>query len=356
MQNILGMNLPYRPVIIWLLTGCLLIFFMVIIGGITRLTHSGLSIVEWDLIMGTLPPLSKQDWLVLFEKYQQTPQYKQVNYHFSLEDFKSIFWWEYIHRLFGRMIGMVFIIPFLYFLFRKKLEKGLIKKLLIILLLGGFQGVLGWYMVKSGLVKNPAVSHYRLAAHLITAFAAFGYTFWVALELINGRNDRTKGKMSIHFLSWLFMIVLCTQIIYGAFVAGLRGGVGFPTFPKMGDEWIAEVVITDYNESGIASFFEQKYSVQFIHRCLAYVVLLLAASIYFKIRQSNINACLNRSGLILITVVIVQFLLGIFTLIYSVPLVLGVVHQAGALILFAATIYLLFHSRLSAAAANTQAI
>jgi heme a synthase len=338
------MNSSQKPIVVWLLTGCLLIFIMVVIGGITRLTHSGLSIVEWDLIMGALPPLTQQDWLVLFEKYQQSPQYQLVNYHFSLEEFKSIFWWEYIHRLFGRLIGMVFIIPFFYFLIKKQIDKILLKKLLIILFMGAFQGVLGWYMVKSGLVKDPAVSHYRLAAHLITAFVTFGYTFWVALELIYGGNVSKPAVKYFRSLSWVFLFLLTAQILYGAFVAGLRGGDGFPTFPKMGEEWVAEVVKIDYAETGIASLFEKKYSVQFIHRYLAYAVVLFAGIIYWLIVKNSPGREIKKAGNLLLSVVILQFLLGVYTLLYSVPVSLGVIHQAGAFLLFAVAIYLLYHS------------
>ena len=173
-----------KKVIIWLFTGCFLIFVMVIVGGITRLTHSGLSISDYKLISGTIPPMNEQEWIEAFELYKQYPEYQKLHYHFELEDFKDIYFWEWLHRVIGRFIGIVFILPFLYFLFTKQLTGSTIKKSLVLFILGGFQGFLGWYMVKSGLVDIPAVSHYRLAMHLVTAFITFAYAFWVALDLI----------------------------------------------------------------------------------------------------------------------------------------------------------------------------
>jgi heme a synthase len=329
-----------KSVIVWLLTGCALIYLMVVVGGITRLTGSGLSIVEWNLIMGTFPPLSSGDWNDLFLKYQQTPQYLVENNHFSLEEFKSIFWWEYIHRLLGRFIGMVFIIPFIYFLVTKKVSGNLIPKLLIILALGALQGTLGWYMVKSGLVKDPAVSHYRLAAHLITAFITFSFTFKVALDLINKNNPPVPVSPALrNSLLFLFPLIIL-QIIYGAFVAGLKAGHSYTTFPKMGDEWIAESVTFAYSKMGFISLFENPASVQFVHRLLAFAVLSLAIFIWQKAsalqRVQNLKVAAN----ILLAVIMGQFLLGVLTLIYSVPPVLGVLHQAGALAVLGCCVYL----------------
>src|SRR4030095_465686 len=172
-------------IILWLFSGCFLIFVMVVVGGITRLTGSGLSIAKWDVVTGTVPPLNDAAWITEFSHYMETPQFKQINAHFGLDDFKQIYWWEYIHRLIGRLIGVVFIIPFLWFLFTKQLNREIIMKSLILFFMGGLQGFIGWYMVKSGLVDIPSVSHFRLALHLITAFTTFGLTFWFAFELIH---------------------------------------------------------------------------------------------------------------------------------------------------------------------------
>src|SRR5690606_35074911 len=205
-------------------------------GGLTRLTNSGLSMVEWNMFMGSIPPMNEAEWQETFDKYKQYPEYQKVNFHFSVDEFKKIFLWEYTHRFLGRFIGLVFIVPFLWFLFRGKLWPSLTFKLVIILILGGFQGFLGWYMVESGLISNPDVSHYRLAAHLITAFLTFAYTFWVALDLLYPNNKNKQKGMG--FWIWLLLFLLIIQIVYGAFVAGLNAGMVYNTWPKMGDSWI----------------------------------------------------------------------------------------------------------------------
>ena len=330
-----------KPVIIWLLIGCLLVYLMVLLGGITRLTHSGLSITEWKVIMGTLPPLNEDQWQLTFEKYQQSPEFKIVNNHYTLAEFKSIFWWEYLHRLLGRIIGLVFLIPFIYFLLKKKLDKKVTKNLVVIFLLGGLQGFLGWFMVKSGLVKNPDVSHYRLAAHLITAFAVFGYIFWVVLNLVYPpeKNISTNTVNSIRKISkWLFAVVIL-QIIYGAFVAGLNAGLIYNTFPKMGTEWIPESV-TALNPFW-KNFIEGLAGVQFTHRYLAYTIVVLVFTIWYKGTKITLTERQQQAITLLVMIVLIQFLLGMFTLLYSVPLVLGVLHQTGAFVLFSSAIYLL---------------
>jgi len=222
-----------KKVIYWLLTGCLLIFIMVVVGGITRLTHSGLSISNYKLISGTIPPMNDMEWQEAFELYQQYPEYQKLNNHFSLQDFKDIYFWEWLHRVIGRFIGLVFLLPFLYFLATKQLTKSTIKKASILLGMGAFQGFMGWYMVKSGLVDNPDVSHYRLAAHLTTAFVTFAYTFWVALDLM----FPDKKEIDIKFRNFIriALAVLLLQIIYGAFVAGLDAGFIHNHWPMMSE-------------------------------------------------------------------------------------------------------------------------
>ena len=334
-----------KPVIIWLLTGCLLVYVMLLVGGITRLTHSGLSITEWKVIMGTLPPLNEEQWQLTFEKYQQSPEFKIVNNHYSLSEFKSIFWWEYLHRLLGRIIGLVFLIPFIYFLIKKKLDKKVTKDMVLIFILGGLQGFLGWFMVKSGLVKNPDVSHYRLAAHLITAFAVFGYIFWVVLNLIYAKEQNIVSKTgnSLSKISkWLFAAVVL-QIIYGAFVAGLNAGLVYNTFPKMGTEWIPESV-TALNPFW-GNFVEGLAGVQFIHRYLAYAIVVLVFIVWYKGKKIALTERQQQAIAFLPIIVLFQFLLGLFTLLYSVPVVLGILHQTGAFLLFSSVIYLLHSIR-----------
>lgn len=330
-----------KSIIVWLLTGCLLIFSMVVVGGITRLTKSGLSIVEWNVITGTLPPLTERQWQIEFEKYKQFPEYKKLNYDFTLSDYKSIFWWEYIHRLLGRVIGLVFIIPFFYFLYKKRFDKPLLNKVLILFALGAFQGFLGWFMVKSGLTDNPFVSHYRLASHLVAAFTAFAFSFWLALDLIYPSSEKAKFTFNplLRKLSLAFFFILSIQIIYGAFVAGLKAGFVYNTFPKMGDAWIAEGVTA--MSPFWKNFVEGLAGVQFIHRYLGCLIVTVAGIMWFKSRQMELIKRQKLAVNLLIIFVLIQFLLGVFTLIYKVPVSLGVIHQAGAMVLLAINIYII---------------
>lgn len=325
-------------VIVWLLSGCLLIFTMVIVGGITRLTGSGLSMVDWKLLAGSIPPINNQQWVETFELYKQFPEFQKQNYMFTLEEFKSIFFWEYIHRLLGRLIGLVFIIPFIYFLIKKRLSKKLTLQCIVLLFMGTSQGAIGWWMVKSGLVNNPDVSHFRLATHLITAFLTFSYTFWVALSLIY--PNKSHQNKTLHKLSFLLMIVVVIQIIYGAFVAGLDAGKVYNTWPKMNNDWIAESVyaMTPFWNN----FVNGIAGVQFIHRTFAFVVLGLIIYIFYQSRKIQlIQLEKNAINLLLITVFF-QMVLGIITLVMGVPIWLGVIHQLGAFILLASTVFSIF--------------
>jgi heme a synthase len=339
MQN----TASHRPLIIWLFTGCLLIAAMVVIGGITRLTGSGLSIVEWDVIMGTLPPLNEAQWEEMFDKYKQSPQYVHENFDFSTEEFKSIFWWEYIHRLLGRIIGLVFLFPFLYFYFSKKIPKALLPKLLFLFVMGGFQGFLGWFMVKSGLSKDPMVSHYRLAAHLSTAFLTFGYAFWLALNLIYPKRVQTNvTTQKLKSLLNIFFLVLMLQIVYGAFVAGLRAGKICNTFPKMCDSWVPDIFS---NGSILHTLLESHMGVQFIHRSIAYVIFAFVVWIWYHAKKKGSLAQIKQAINFLLLAVVLQFALGIITIIYAVPVFMGVVHQLGAFILFAISLFAMHRTR-----------
>ena len=325
------MNKDNKKVIYWLLTGCILIFIMVVVGGITRLTHSGLSISNYKLISGTIPPMNDIEWQDAFELYKQYPEYQKLNNHFSLQDFKDIYFWEWLHRVIGRFIGLVFLLPFVYFLIKKQLTKPTIKKAVILLTLGGFQGFLGWYMVKSGLVDNPDVSHYRLAAHLTTAFITFAYTFWVALDLIFPDKKQINKKFRTLVRFGLAVVVL--QIIYGAFVAGLDAGFIHNHWPMMSDsKWIHETVYIEQNPL-YKNFIEGKSGVQFVHRMLAYVVVIFVLMIWYKAKQMPLTNYQTKGINALFVMVGIQFLLGVLTLIYGVPVWLGVAHQIGAFFL-----------------------
>jgi len=333
------MNKDNKKVIYWLLIGCVLIFIMVVVGGITRLTHSGLSISNYKLISGTIPPMNQTEWQDAFELYKQYPEYQKLNTNFTLDDFKSIYFWEWLHRVIGRLIGMVFLIPFLYFIIQKQLTKATIRKSIILLFLGGFQGFLGWYMVKSGLVDRPDVSHYRLAAHLTTAFITFAYTFWVALDLIY--PNKKVNKKAFRNLLRFSLGVLILQIIYGAFVAGLDAGFIHNHWPMMSEGKFIHQTVYIEQEPLYKNFIEGKSGVQFVHRILAYIVAILTIIVWYrskkmvlsKNQKKGINALLILTGL--------QFLLGVWTILLQVPVWLGVAHQIGAFFLLSAMTFIL---------------
>ena len=328
-----------KRVIYWLLTGCILIFIMVVVGGITRLTHSGLSISNYKLISGTIPPMNELEWQEAFDLYKQYPEYQKLNSHFDLEDFKDIYFWEWLHRVIGRLIGLVFFIPFIYFLFTKQLTKPTIKKSIILMVLGSFQGFLGWYMVKSGLVDRPDVSHYRLAAHLTTAFITFAYTFWVALDLM----FPTKKEVNIKFrnLMRVGMVVLLIQIIYGAFVAGLDAGFIHNFWPFMSEGKLIHETVYMEQSPVIKNFFEGKSGVQFVHRTLAYAVVILILLIWFRAKKMALTNYQLKGINALFILVGLQFLLGVLTIIYAVPVWLGIAHQVGAFFLLSAMTFTL---------------
>lgn len=333
-----------RPIIIWLYSGCALVFLMVIIGGITRLTGSGLSITEWKVVTGTLPPMNEAQWSSEFSKYQASPQFQKVNSHFQLHDFKTIYWWEYIHRLVARLMSVVFIIPLLWFLYKRKIQADLIPKLFIIILLGAWQGFLGWYMVKSGLVNNPHVSHLRLAMHLVNAFITFGYIFWVALDLQYYKDTLTskRPKTRATEVTIGLLIIVLVQIIYGAFVAGLKAGYVYNTWPLMDGQIIADSVFKAFNYDGIFSLVNNLATVQFIHRTLALIIFFGIVWFWFNRHHESFSLkAEQKQGVIsCMLIVLLQVVLGICTLIFHMPIALAIIHQATAFLLFGSFIFL----------------
>lgn len=336
------MSEPRPAVARWLYLGCLLIALLVTVGGITRLTGSGLSITEWNVLMGTFPPTNPEAWQALWQKYQATPQYQQVNTHFTLDQFKTIFWWEYIHRLLARTLGVVFLVPFLWFLARGALDRALRNRVILIFGLGAFQGVLGWLMVASGLVDRPSVSHVRLAAHLLTALLTFSVTLWTAMETgarADGRTGRDNGALSRPLVA--FSVVLILQITYGAFVAGLKAGGIYNTFPLMGGSIFPPGggALTPW----IRNLVENPATVQFIHRLLGITLLGFGLVLWRALR----GAGHARVGGLLGGAVVLQFSLGVATILrWPVsPVFWGAVHQAGAVLLLAATVRSLYRVR-----------
>ncbi|MGV9013791.1 MAG: COX15/CtaA family protein [Flavobacteriales bacterium] len=326
MQKDANQNL--KPVVIWLVTGCVMIACMVAIGGITRLTGSGLSITEWKPIMGALPPMNDAEWHVAFEKYKLIPEYTLINQHMTLGDFKGIFFWEFLHRNWGRLMGIVFIVPFVWF-WRKGLLKGwLMRRSITVLIGGGLVGALGWFMVASGLEDNPDVSQYRLAIHLCAAFTVFCIVLWTVFDILRDRRSFLgDGTSAAKWARWLLVIVLL-QIVYGAFTAGLDAGRIYNTWPLMNGQFMPANV-TAFG-SLWKDFTDHRDGVQFIHRNFAWVVA--TAIIWFGYANRN-NKALKGGDRWLFAAVLLQFTLGVLTLVTHVWLPLGVLHQLGALLL-----------------------
>jgi cytochrome c oxidase assembly protein subunit 15 len=283
--------------------------------------------------------MNEQEWVEAFELYKQYPEYQKLNSHFDLEDFKDIYFWEWLHRVIGRFIGLVFIIPFLYFLIRRKFDRPTLKKCIILLIMGGFQGFLGWYMVKSGLVDRPDVSHYRLAAHLSTAFLTFAYCLWVALDLI----FPNKKKINVPFRNTIRvgLVILMVQIVWGAFVAGLDAGFVHNHWPLMNEGKLIHETVYIEQEPLIKNFIEGRSGVQFVHRYLAYLVVGFVIYLWFRARKMSLTLPQRNGMNSLLVLVGLQFLLGVLTLIWAVPVWLGVVHQVGAFLLLAAMTFTL---------------
>lgn len=329
-----------RQVATWLFTVCALIFAMVVLGGVTRLTRSGLSIVDWKPILGILPPLSEAEWQAAFDAYKQFPEYQKINLGMDLDGFKSIFWFEYWHRVLGRVIGLAFFFPLVYFWLRGMLSRALAPKLVIMFILGGLQGGLGWYMVKSGLVDVPHVSPYRLTAHLSLAIGIFGYMMWVALGLVlpaSSYADKTTGDyFKRRALALLALIGL--MIVSGGFVAGTKAGYAYNTFPTMNGFWFPPGL---YEASPFyRNFFENLTTVQFNHRLLAYIIVGAIIALVIVVYRSTSQRSLRLAIFGLLAAMGIQVTLGISTLLSHMAIPIAAAHQGGALILLSATIIL----------------
>lgn len=327
-----------RAVRLWLYVLCLLILAMVMLGGITRLTDSGLSITEWQPLLGALPPLSDAAWQDVFGKYQQIPEYRDVNAGMSLDEFKAIFWWEWSHRFFGRLIGVALVLPWLVFTFLGRIPATLHRQLAIMLLLGGLQGALGWYMVASGLVDRVDVSHYRLALHLMMAALILGYILWVALGLDEERNYTLILPLEPHdrLTAGAIAAMLFLQIGLGALVAGMHAGLSHNTWPLMDGAFIPDGLWL--MRPTLVNLFENALTVQFDHRMMAYLIGFVAAlHVFLLIRKSD--GTLRTSALLLLLAVAAQIGLGISVLLLHVPLSLALAHQGLAFVAFAAALW-----------------
>ena len=322
---------------LWLVSLMSIILLMIIVGGLTRLTESGLSMVDWRLFMGTIPPLSHGDWLKVFEDYKQYPEYQIKNINMTLSEFKYIFWWEYGHRVLGRLIGIIFIIPFIYFALKKYFSNEELYSYSFLLFLGGAQGIIGWWMVKSGLDVNPYVSHLRLAVHLIIAqiiLSLIAYLFLKRLDIGIYKNNFSSHKTFFIF----FNIIIFFTVIYGAFMAGLDAGKSFNTWPKMGDNYIPENLI--FIEDRLFGFFDNSVFIHFFHRALAYLSFLTILYMCFKHFKGIENKYQKIHFLIVLFLVLIQLFIGVFVVLSNVQVSLGSIHQIiGTLLFVSATCY-----------------
>ena len=326
-----------RAVATWLLVCCGLVFVMVVLGGFTRLTGSGLSMADWRPLMGLLPPMGDAEWQRVYDLYRQTPEFLKVNSHMDVEDFKSIFWLEYLHRLLGRFIGIVFLVPFAVFVTKGYIKRREWPRYLLVFALGGLQGLLGWYMVKSGLVDVPHVSQYRLTAHLVAAFLIYAYMFWIAMSLLFPAADGASKHAWYGKTLALFGLIVIT-IVSGGFVAGLKAGKILNTFPMMGEHWIPPGIMA--LTPGWRNLFDNAITAQFDHRWLAIATFIAIVVFWFRARRAELPGRARPAVNALLHTAVLQVVLGISTLLLAVPVVLGATHQAVAMLLFTVALYL----------------
>ena len=334
-----------NQVSIWLLLITFLVGFMIIVGGLTRLTGSGLSITRWDLLTGILPPLNSFEWHNAFQLYKKIPEFKLLNHSMSLDDFKAIYWWEYAHRLLGRIIGLFYIIPLIYFTFKKKIIKNSILSLYLIFGLICLQGFIGWHMVQSGLTERTDVSHYRLSIHLTLAFIIFIILFWNFLKYKSNQNVHYKKRLP-NFLPNLFLVLVILQISIGALVSGLDAGKIYQSWPLMNNNYFPD----DTNLKDLISLksFEIPSLVQFMHRNLAYFIFLLFLIITLIIFRNNDFSHLRKTTLYILWTLLLQIFLGILTALSGAQIILASMHQIGSILLVTTSLILVFkNSRIS---------
>ena len=341
-----------RPVAIWLLVGVGMIIVQILLGGITRLTGSGLSITEWNVVTGALPPLSEQQWMMEFEKYRQTPQFRLLNFDFTLSDFKSIFFWEWFHRVWARFIGVVFLIPFLWFLFTNQFKKQMVQPMLILFLLGALQGAIGWIMVASGLTGDAIyVKPTKLALHFVFALGLLTYTFWFALELLIPKQKRIANTSASKKLYWI-LFVLFLQLTYGALMAGHKAATAAPTWPDINGAIIPQSLVK--TGEGWLNWIDNTIAVHFVHRGLAYILLALVVWLSVSLKNTKGSPLFEKAKWAPLFIVFVQVLLGIFTVLTSVQIIPGhwgifewiaQLHQLVAMFLLMSLVLLLYFVR-----------
>ena len=328
-----------KYVLIWLNLIAFLVLSMIILGGLTRLTGSGLSMVDWRPIMGAVPPIGEEAWMETFNQYKQFPEYQKVNKGMSLSEFKFIFAMEYSHRLLGRAVGLVFFFPFVFFLWKRWMNPGMIKRGVFLFVLGGLQGLMGWYMVKSGLVDEPRVSQYRLVAHFSLAMLVFTLCLWYSFTLARGQYHGKYAQFTRYKVMAIVSLTLVgMQMISGGFVAGLDAGLAFNTWPTMNGQWVPAGL---WSHSPIyANLFDNMVMVQFFHRTSAYVVTAVVLVFFFRARKELAQGPGGFMIYLLPIILAIQVILGITTLLMRVPVSLGSLHQMGAVALWSVALFL----------------
>ena len=338
---------------IWLYAGLFMLLMQVVIGGITRLTGSGLSITKWEIVTGTIPPLNKEQWENEFELYKSTPQYEKINRGISLKEFKFIYFWEYIHRLWARILGFVFIIPFIIFSIKKWIPKSLLKRLLILIVLAGITASFGWIMVASGLIERPWVNAYKLSIHLALGFSVFCYLFWIIWEY-SSINKLSFVHPGIRRIGLFITLLIILQIIFGGWVSGMKAALFYPTWPDMNGSFIPHVVLnnSEWTVDNLINYDKSLFApaiIQFLHRTTAYLIILLSIYYIYKIYcMQNTNHFFRKTTWVFAILLIIQVFLGIATLLNSVgsiPVTLGVLHQGIGLLLLSAALLLNFQLR-----------
>ena len=341
-----------RVVKYWLFLGLFLVFMQIVIGGITRLTGSGLSITEWDIVMGTFPPFGEEAWNIEFSKYQETPQYKKINQGMSLSEFKFIYFWEYFHRLWARMMGFIFLIPFVIFAVLKMIDTKMMKRLGVVISFAGLAAIFGWIMVASGLINRPWVNAYKLSIHLSIGISVFISLLWVILESFYSVKWKGISPQSVHWrkpILYLF-ILLCVQIVFGGMVSGMRAALPFPTWPDMNGSFIPEVLMNSenwswYNLSNYESSTFAPALVQFLHRNTAYLITFISIVLLYQFIKRKDLYFVKPFVIIYFSLLVLQVLLGILTLLNSlgtIPVGLGVMHQDVGVLLLGSMYVILF--------------
>ena len=337
----------YGSVMLWLILLTIMVFLIIIIGGLTRLTDSGLSMVDWQPLLGTIPPLNYSQWMEVFDKYKLTPEFIYVNKNMELEEFKFIFWWEWFHRFFARLIGIVFVFPFIYFFLKKYLNKFFYKRFTILFCLGLLQAFVGWWMVKSGLVNDPYVSQYRLTFHLMNAVIIYCLLVWTCIEYYFFKNMRfTSSFNSKEFWIFLCITLVFLTILSGGFMAGSHAGQSFNTYPLMNGKIIPDdIYLADL---GILNIFENVVTINFNHRWLGTITFIFTFSLFSYLIFNNFIKLSNKIIVIVLVVLTFQFTLGIMALLSNVAIQYGSLHQTNSIVLLTVLLFAYFKSKLNA--------